>query len=434
MAIDVGDAVLKITGDTGGLDKSLDSVQKKAGGLGSTMKGIGIGLAAVGTAAIGAGVASVKSFADAGDEVQKMALRTGMSTEALSELRYMADLSGTSLGGLEAGFKKMQRTIIDAQDGTETYTEAFDRINVNYKELMGLSPEEQFNKITTALAAVEDPTLKAAAAQEIFGRSGTDLLPMLAQGSEGIAKMKQEAREMGVVFSQEDADAAADLKDGLTRVEGAAKGLMNEIAKALLPALMPLIDAFKELILALPIQEIAKLISGLLPPLVNLMLRLLKAIPVDVLIQFVNAALSPMLEILIALLPVLEPILYLFGRLLSVLTPVLNVLGSVLSFIAKILGSGITTVLSGIASIFGGKATSFNIPSFQGFEGIVPGIPGTPIPAIVHAGEYIGQGGGNTVNIYNPVVRSDNDITEITKQVSREMYRMQQSRLLQYGT
>jgi len=70
--------------------------------------------------------------------------------------------------------------------------------------------------------------------------------------------------------------------------------------------------------------------------------------------------------------------------------------------------------------------------SFQGFEGTIPGIPGTPIPAIVHAGEYIGQGGGNTVNIYNPSVRSDNDITEITRQVSREMLRMQQMRM-SYG-
>lgn len=70
------------------------------------------------------------------------------------------------------------------------------------------------------------------------------------------------------------------------------------------------------------------------------------------------------------------------------------------------------------------------IPSFKDFEGIIPGIPGTPIPAIVHAGERISQGGGdNIVNIYNPTVRSDSDIVEITRQVSREMYRMQTMRL-----
>ena len=66
--------------------------------------------------------------------------------------------------------------------------------------------------------------------------------------------------------------------------------------------------------------------------------------------------------------------------------------------------------------------------SFQGYEGRIPGVPGTPILATVHAGEYIGQGGGNTVNIYNPSVRSDQDITEITRQVTREMERMRQTR------
>lgn len=79
----------------------------------------------------------------------------------------------------------------------------------------------------------------------------------------------------------------------------------------------------------------------------------------------------------------------------------------------------------------GGKQFGINIPqipSFQGFEGIIPGIPGTPMLATVHAGEYIGQGGGNTVNIYNPSVRSDQDISEMTRQVTREMYRMQQLR------
>jgi hypothetical protein len=80
---------------------------------------------------------------------------------------------------------------------------------------------------------------------------------------------------------------------------------------------------------------------------------------------------------------------------------------------------------------FGFNIAPFKLPSFQGFEGIIPGIPGTPIPAVVHAGEYIGQSApSNTVNIYNPVVRNDNDIREITKQVSKEMERM---RSLRYG-
>ncbi|MBN1690454.1 MAG: phage tail tape measure protein [Dehalococcoidia bacterium] len=70
----------------------------------------------------------------------------------------------------------------------------------------------------------------------------------------------------------------------------------------------------------------------------------------------------------------------------------------------------------------------YAIPSFAGFEGVIPGIPGTPILATVHAGERISQGGGNTVNIINPSVRSDADITQITRQVTKEMERMRQLR------
>jgi len=207
------------------------------------------------------------------------------------------------------------------------------------------------------------------------------------------------------------------------------QGVAVTIGNALMPLLEPLIVAFEELIEALPIKEIAKMIGDLLPPLVKLFLNLMKAIPLDILIKFVNAALNPMLGILVAILPILEPILFIFGKLLGLLTPVLDILGRVLGFVAKILGSGITSLLSGVTSLFGGTSKGFKMPSFQGFEGVIPGIPGTPMLATVHAGEYIGQGGGNTVNIYNPVVRNDRDIQEMTRQISREQYRMQQLRM-----
>lgn len=422
--ISVGDAILKITGDTAGLDKSLDGIKGKMGGFGTAMKGVGIGLAAVGTAAVGAGIGAVKSFADAGSEIYDMSKKTGASAQFLSEWKYMAEQSGASLGSVDTAIKRMQASVMSGNKEWADY-------GINLESLKGLPVEEQFQMITDALMEMEDPSQRAAMAMSVFGRSGTELLPVLSEGKAGMEAMQARARELGVTFTDETAAQADELGDSLGDVQKSMQGLMNEIAKALLPAIKPLITAFLDLIKALPLKEIADLISGLLPPLVSLLLQLLKAIPVDMMVKFVSAALKPMLQILTAVLPILEPILFLFGQLLGLLTPVLDILGRVLSFIARILGSGITTILGSIAGLFGGKTTSFNMPSFQGFEGIIPGVPGTPIPAMVHAGEYIGQSApGNTVNIYNPVVRSDNDIREITKQVSREMYRMQQ---LRYG-
>ena len=79
-----------------------------------------------------------------------------------------------------------------------------------------------------------------------------------------------------------------------------------------------------------------------------------------------------------------------------------------------------------------GNITGYKPLSMAGFEGIIPGIPGTPIPAIVHAGEYIGQGGGgitNNFNISQFIVREEADINR----VARELYRMQRTTGRQMG-
>jgi len=242
MAIELGDAILRIKGDT-------SDVEKLSERLGAGMRKAGIAMTAIGagiTAVLGK---MVTSYATAGDEVQKMALKTGISTEALSELRHAAELSGTTLDGLGNGIKRMQRFIVEASDGTATYTDVLDKLGITYAELEGLKPEDQFLKLTGALADVEDATLKAGLAQELFGRSGVDLLPMLAEGSAGLEKMRQEAHELGIVFDQEAANEAAKFNDDILRLKKAFAGASMEIVQVLMPTILDLIEWMKEAII-----------------------------------------------------------------------------------------------------------------------------------------------------------------------------------------
>ena len=73
------------------------------------LKKVGMAAAGMGAAVVGAMALSVKSYMNAGDEVQKMAVRTGWSTQALSELRHAANLSGTSMGTVETATKQIGR-------------------------------------------------------------------------------------------------------------------------------------------------------------------------------------------------------------------------------------------------------------------------------------------------------------------------------------
>jgi len=222
-----------------------------SGAINKHKKAIGVAMIGMGVAAIGAAAASIKAFADMGDEVQKMALRTDFSTEALSELRHAAEISGADLGTLEKGVKKMSKTIVDADEGMATYIRSFDRIGLSAQELMELSPEEQFNKITMAIADLESPTLKAATAQDIFGRAGTALLPLLAEGADGIAELRQEAHKLGIVFDQEAANKAAEFNDSLTRLNGALNGVKFTLAKELMPAMEAGIPLLEKWVVAL---------------------------------------------------------------------------------------------------------------------------------------------------------------------------------------
>lgn len=221
-------------------------------GIGNTIKkhhkAIGLGMAAAGGAILAAGALSIKTFAEMGDEVQKMALRTGFSTEALSELRHAAELSGTQLGSLEKASKTLSGAILDAGFGLETYVRAFDKIGLSYEDLKRLSPEDQFLAVMEALAGLTDESEKAALAADIFGRAGTQLLPMLANGTEGLSEMRQEAHDLGVVFDQEAANKAAEFNDAMQRMGESVSGVKMVIAGELIPVLMPLIEKVKEVI------------------------------------------------------------------------------------------------------------------------------------------------------------------------------------------
>ena len=245
MAISIGDALLKLRVDKKDFDRDMK-------GIGASIKkhqrAIGIGMAAMGAAILAAGAMSVKQFASMGDEVQKMALRTGFSTEALSELRHAADLSGTSLASLEKASKTLSGAILDAGFGLETYVRAFEKVGLTYEQLKPLSPEEQFIAVMEALAGVTDESERAALAADLFGRAGTQLLPMLADGTEGLAAMRQEAHDLGIVFDQEAANKAAAFNDALTKLKGSVSGIMMEVGSLLVDALKPLIDDITEVI------------------------------------------------------------------------------------------------------------------------------------------------------------------------------------------
>ncbi len=232
------------------LTAGLRRAQKQLEAFGAGLRSIGTRLAGIGVAAAAGLLGTAKVFSEMGDVLDKMSIRTGVSVEALSELGYAAELSGADLEALESGVRIMQRTLGEAAQGTSSAVEALDRLGLSAAQLAGLSPEQQFKVLADRISKVSDPTLRAAIAMEVFGKAGTKLLPLMADGAAGIEAMQEEARRLGLTVSTETARDAAQLNDALGTLWKVVKQGVFTIGGALAPLLKDIAERITRIIVS----------------------------------------------------------------------------------------------------------------------------------------------------------------------------------------
>jgi len=235
--IRAGRAFVELFADDSKLVRGLRAAEKKLKAFGQGIRNLGLKVIGLGAAILAPLAASAKFFSSYGDQVAKMAKRTGLSVETLSELRFVASQTGTEFESLEMAFRKMQRSIFDAGRGLSTQTDALDELGLKFEDLDGLSPEHQFKLLADRIGKVEDPTKRAAIAMSLFGRTGTNLLPMFAAGAKGIEQLQERARELGLTMSKEDAESAEEFTDALDALWKVIKMGVFNVGAALAPTL-----------------------------------------------------------------------------------------------------------------------------------------------------------------------------------------------------
>ena len=210
------------------LAKTMKNAGTAMADFGAGAMKVGAGVTAGGAAILAPIIAGVAAFTRMGSGAVDAAARTGLSVEALSELGFSAQQTGADMGDVEIGIKKMSSGIQDLATGQKAAVENFQRLGLSMEDLQGLSPEDQFALVGKRIAAIQDPTMRAAAAVDMFGRSGTKMLPMLAD----LDGLRAKARALGIVISTEDAKAADDLGDTFDMLKSQAMAALFGIGKA----------------------------------------------------------------------------------------------------------------------------------------------------------------------------------------------------------
>ena len=174
-----------------------------------------------------------------------MAQRTGAAVEGLSALGYAAKMSGTDLATVEGGIKKAQKAIFDAANGSKDLSAAFQTLGLDVGQLLNMAPDAQFKAIAAAVGAIENPTQRAAMAMQIFGKSGTDLLPLMRSN---IKELTDEAAKLGLVMSGENASAAAALGDAIDKASDVITGAFMRIGAAIAPVLTEILNRVTDVV------------------------------------------------------------------------------------------------------------------------------------------------------------------------------------------
>jgi len=218
-------------------------------GIGAVAAGaaIGIGLSSLGSDVLNFGKQAIFTFANLGSEIYDMSQRTGLSAESLTELKFAAEQSGSSLEGMEVGLRKLGIALTNAADGSQEAIDKFTNIGLAVTDFAGKSVSDSLDLVLGKLAEMPAGFERSSAAVELFGKTGTSILPMLADGTAGLAEMRAKAHELGVVLSDEAAAKADLLGDKLDEAKTRVRGLSLEIGAKLTPYLIAAVNGFQQL-------------------------------------------------------------------------------------------------------------------------------------------------------------------------------------------
>ena len=221
---------------------AVDKTKKGFGSVTSGLKKVTGAVFSMRTALVGvAGVAGfgllVKSSLSATDSLAKTASKIGTTTEALSALRYAADITGIATTTMDMALQRFTRRTAEAAKGTGEAKGAIRELGINAKELNRMPLDQRMLALADAFSGVKSESDRLRLAFKLFDSEGAALVNTLSLGREGLAELLGEAKALGAVMSSDAARGVEKTADEITKLKAIAQGMRDQFVAALAPAI-----------------------------------------------------------------------------------------------------------------------------------------------------------------------------------------------------
>ena len=223
------------------LSEQFKSVGNKLVQAGQALSGLSKAAAGVDVAI---GALAVKSGM-AADELNTMSKVTGISVENLQKYKAAADLVDVSVETIANSQKKMKQSMYSAQQGSGAAAEAYKTLGVAVVDANGdlRSQDEVFTEAIQALGQLENETERDALAMKIFGKSASDLNPLIEDNGETYKRVADifNKNELSLV-DQETIDKANAFQDTIDEIKITGQAALSSIGMQLAGYLQPALE------------------------------------------------------------------------------------------------------------------------------------------------------------------------------------------------
>jgi hypothetical protein len=166
------------------------------------------------------------------DQIGKKADAIGLTTDALQELRVIAEEAGVAQESLDNSLMQFSKRLGEARQGTGAAKNALEELNLTAAELSRMPLDQALQTVADRMTEVESATARSALATQLFGRQGVGMLNMLRLGADGMEAARENARALGIVIDEDlirNAEAAENQLGLMARVINAnlSQALIN---------------------------------------------------------------------------------------------------------------------------------------------------------------------------------------------------------------
>lgn len=265
----IGELVVRIVGDSTALTQDLAAAARSTDSFSSRARD------SLNTFATGAAVAMAGAVAGLAalyaeqsqviDQTAKLADSIGITTEALTGLRYAAALTGVEQNTLDTALKKVNIKLAEAAAGSTDAAATFEKLGLSASDILALPVEQRVSAIADGMAGLSSQTDRTAVAMKLFEEEGIALVNTLGGGSAALNAMTSEAEALGITLSRVDAAKVEQANDALYRVSAMADGLGKQLTVELAPVVEGVATEIKQWALEMGgFGEVSKIVINFL--------------------------------------------------------------------------------------------------------------------------------------------------------------------------